>query len=121
MKILKRIVVAIFVLVSTIVVIFTIGVLWPQATLQPVRTERPVAIVNVNVIDVVSGTVVPNHTVLIEKGLIRAVSSGAGVPAGARQIDGRGKYLLPAFWDMHTHVFAVSPLDVPPRFVPADM
>ena len=58
----------------------------------------------------------PNRTVVLEKGRIRSVGiDGTGsVPAGALVIDGRGKYLLPALWDMHTHVFAVSPLlDLP--------
>jgi imidazolonepropionase-like amidohydrolase len=29
-----------------------------------------------------------------------------GRPAGAEVVDGRGKYLIPGLWDMHTHVVA---------------
>lgn len=36
------------------------------------------------------------------------------LPPEATIVDGRGRYLLPALWDMHTHVYAISPLlDLP--------
>ena len=93
--------------------LFAAGVLWPQPRLDAVRTRGPYAIAGVNVVDVRSGTVVPGRTVVIENGRIRTVGSGSP-PPGVRVVDGRGRYLLPAFWDMHAHVFAVSPLlDLP--------
>jgi imidazolonepropionase-like amidohydrolase len=116
MKYVKRILAGLLILIVVLVVMFTIGVLWPQKRVEAVRTRGPVAIVGVNVIEVETGTVVPRQTVLIENGRIRAAGMDGSIalPKGVRLIEGRNRYLLPAFWDMHTHVFAVSPmLDLP--------
>lgn len=109
MKFVKRTLLAVLVLVTLLVVVFAIGVLWPQKRLEPPQ-RAAFAIVNVNVVDVRSGTILPNRTVVVENGRIHLSER----PASRRQIDGRGLYLMPALWDMHTHVFAVSPLlDLP--------
>jgi hypothetical protein len=65
-----------------------------------------IAITNVRVVDVRTGDVQPNRTVLILGGRIDAVGRAAEtrVPPGARVVDGSGKYLIPGLWDMHTHV-----------------
>lgn len=65
----------------------------------------PVAITHVTVIDVITGRRSPDRTVLVERNRITSVAPGTTVrlPAGARSIDGRGKYLIPGLWDMHVH------------------
>lgn len=65
----------------------------------------PTAIEQVNVIDVVSGTVLANRTVLVDRGVITAIghSGQVPVPRNAVRIDGAGKYLIPGLWDMHIH------------------
>ena len=112
MKYAKR---ALWTLLGTIVVgaaLFAAGVLWPLDELEAVRTGAPFAIAGVTVVDVRSGTLLPARTVVVDDGRIRSI--GTAHPDGIRVIDGRGKYLLPGLWDMHTHVFAVSPLlDLP--------
>jgi imidazolonepropionase-like amidohydrolase len=49
----------------------------------------------------------PRHdqTVVIEGNRIVAVGPATSVatPRGARVVDGRGKFLVPGFWDMHVH------------------
>jgi imidazolonepropionase-like amidohydrolase len=46
----------------------------------------------------------PDHTVVIEEGRIRALGPSATVDvAGARVVDGAGQYLLPGLADMHVH------------------
>lgn len=91
------------------IVVFAIGVLWPERTAAPVVTTTPVVIRNVTVVDVQRGLLRPAQTVAIERG--RIVDR---VPAGALEIDGRGKFLMPALWDMHAHLYKVSPLlDLP--------
>ena len=54
---------------------------------------------------VASGTVRADQTVVAEGGRITACDAAARVrtPAGARVIDGRGRYLIPGLWDMHVH------------------
>jgi imidazolonepropionase-like amidohydrolase len=72
----------------------------------------PVAVVGVTVIDTRTGTRRPDVTVVTDGP--RVVAAGprrtVAVPRGATVIDGRGRYLLPGLWDMHTHLatFPVS-------------
>jgi hypothetical protein len=60
---------------------------------------------NVNVIDIDSGAIAAGRSVLVSDGYIKEIGAQESVraPAGARVIDGSGRYLLPALWDMHTH------------------
>jgi hypothetical protein len=112
MKFLKRALMVCLGLLITIAALFFGGVLWPEPRLDPVRTNGPIAFVNVRVIDVRAGVATDPQTVVVENGRIR--SFGDDIPGGVRVIEGRGRYLLPAFWDMHTHVYAISPLlDLP--------
>jgi len=48
----------------------------------------------------------PEQTVIARGDSIIAVgpTRGTTVPAGARVIDARGKYLIPGLWDMHVHL-----------------
>ncbi len=65
----------------------------------------PLAITGVTVVDVVEGRLVLNQTVVVHGTRITAVGgvSKVRVPAGARVVEGRGKYLIPGLWDMHVH------------------
>ena len=96
--------------------LFVTGVLWPTEQLRPVRTTGPIALLHVAVVDAQAARAVPGQTVLIKRGRIVAVGEDGAVPIppAAKVVDGSGRYLLPALWDMHTHVYAVSPLlDLP--------
>lgn len=96
--------------------VFTLGVLWPTKALEPVRTTSPLAIVNVTVVEIQANRLVKEQTVIVDDGDIVAVGDTAlvDVPKGAQVVDGANHYLLPALWDMHTHIYAVSPLlDLP--------
>ena len=42
-------------------------------------------------------------TVVTKAGQIAAVGRGIAVPPGAVRVDGRGKFLVPGLWDMHSH------------------
>jgi imidazolonepropionase-like amidohydrolase len=66
-----------------------------------------VAITNVTIIDTTGGPAKPNTTVVIRGDRIAEIGETAGtkVPAGARVVDGTGKYLIPGLWDMHIHTF----------------
>jgi imidazolonepropionase-like amidohydrolase len=51
------------------------------------------------------GRVEPNRDVLIANGTIVKIAAGGTIrAAGARPVDGRGKWLMPGLIDMHTHV-----------------
>ncbi len=64
-----------------------------------------VAIRNVTVVDVVSGTLRPHTTVIVVGSRIAEVGPAAvtAVPGGARVIEGAGRFLIPGLWDMHSH------------------
>src|SRR6188474_1677589 len=62
------------------------------------------AIVRVNVIDVVDGRIVPNSTVTIRGKTIASVAQNSTPPAGAQIVDGQGKFVIPGLWDMHAHM-----------------
>jgi imidazolonepropionase-like amidohydrolase len=66
------------------------------------------AITDVNVIPMTADTVMRGHTVVIRDGRVVSVgpAADAQIPAGARRIEGRGRYLIPGLADMHTHLFA---------------
>lgn len=65
------------------------------------------AIVDVAVIPMTRDTILPNRTVLVRGGRIERIGRAeeVAVPASARRIDGTGRYLLPAFADMHVHLW----------------
>lgn len=66
--------------------------------------SKPLLIRNVRVFDPPSGEVVDARSVLIDKGRIVAVTAAdAPLPAGADELDGGGRVLMPGLWDMHTH------------------
>jgi imidazolonepropionase-like amidohydrolase len=66
------------------------------------RAQNSVAITNVTVIDVVTGRLQNDATVVTEGDRIAAIGTVA-IPRGATRIDGKGKFLIPGLWDMHAH------------------
>ena len=61
-------------------------------------------------IDVASGVIQPDNTVLVTGNRITYAgpARSATIPAGTTVIDGRGKFLIPGLWDMHVHGFVHS-------------
>jgi imidazolonepropionase-like amidohydrolase len=63
------------------------------------------AITHVTLIDVAGGPSRADMTVLVADRHVRAIgaSETVHVPRSATVVDGRGRYLIPGLWDMHTH------------------
>lgn len=81
------------------------------ATFSPSQREfqsagTVIAIRNVTVIPGTGAAPINDAAVLIRGEYIAAIgpSSGMVVPTGARVIDGRGKFLVPGFIEMHAHL-----------------
>ncbi len=77
----------------------------PEAASPP--SSQVIAFVGASVVTLADGGgPVPDQTVLVEDGrILRVGARGAvEVPAGARVIEGRGKYLMPGLADMHVHL-----------------
>lgn len=70
---------------------------------QTDRGPEPLALIHANVLDVRSGRVAEDRTVLLREGKIESVSAGAPA-AGLRIIDLTGRTLLPGLVDAHTHI-----------------
>lgn len=76
-------------------------------------TTLTLAVTGGTLIDVRSGRRIPDAVVVIQSGRINAAGSrqSVQVPAGAKVIDARGRWLIPGLTDMHVHVG--SRLDMP--------
>jgi imidazolonepropionase-like amidohydrolase len=77
------------------------------ASTQASRTKSgAVAFVDATVIPMDRERVLPDQTVVVVDGRITAVgpASRVKVPRGAKRIDARGRFLIPALADMHVHV-----------------
>jgi imidazolonepropionase-like amidohydrolase len=113
---LKWTAVAVAIAIGSLIGAFAVGVLWPSPSLVPERSSQPLALVDVTMVDLQQSRLLPRRTVVIEAGRIALIGESGSVPLppAAQLIDGTGRYLLPALWNMHTHVLALSPLlDLP--------
>ena len=62
--------------------------------------QQPVGTLAFRNVDVFDGSrMIRRTTVLVRDGMIRAVGSDVVIPTSAQVIDGRGKTLLPGFFD----------------------
>jgi imidazolonepropionase-like amidohydrolase len=71
------------------------------------KDARPLVIEHVHVLPMTAGgATLDDATVVISQGRISSITPSAGTSKsrGARRIDGRGKWLLPGFSDMHVHI-----------------
>lgn len=103
-------------LLSAVLLAALVALVWP-ATLAPAPdAQRGYVIEGVRVIDVVAGTVGQPVDVVIRDGVITAIGERA-TSSGFVRVDGRGRFLTPGFWDMHTHSFQLSPQMHLPLFV----
>lgn len=113
-----RLILLLFLAVTTIAAraIWEPGVIrtWRQALQATARTmetptgqgPRLLAIRNVTVIPGNGAPPVENATVIIRDDRIAAIGPAAEtvIPAGARSIEGAGKFLVPGFIEMHAHI-----------------
>lgn len=81
--------------------------------------QRPIVFTHVTVIDGADSVPRPDQTVIVRGNRIAVVgpASATRPPAGARIVDGRRKYLVPGFWDMHVHTDVPAARLVLPLYV----
>ena len=63
-----------------------------------------IALVGARIITAAGDTIVENGTVVVEGNRIAAVGRNVTIPSGAKQIDARGKTIMPGIIDAHAHV-----------------
>jgi imidazolonepropionase-like amidohydrolase len=73
--------------------------------LSPFASAAPIAFVDVTIVSVDDGKLLPGQTVLIRDDRVVAIGPPAttAVPADAQRIEGQGRYLSPGLADMHVH------------------
>lgn len=71
-----------------------------------VARAQDITLVHANVVDVATGQVRADQTVVVTgKRIVRVGPSVGPIPRHGRVVDATGQYLLPGLWDMHTHVY----------------
>jgi len=65
--------------------------------------DQPIAITGANVVDG-TGSAARKVQVLVRNGRIAAAGADIQIPANAKIVDGKGKTLVPGFFDVHTHL-----------------
>ena len=73
---------------------------------QKPSSDAPLVLNNVTVVDVRTGTLQPDHTVIIEGNHIAFAgpNKSAKFSRHARLISGRNLFVIPGLWDMHVHL-----------------
>lgn len=87
----------------SILVLFCFALSTLQTTLA---ASSEIVLIHISIIDVRSGVIQPDMTVVVVGDRIAAVRPSdkkSLPPKGSKVIDGRGRFLLPGLWDMHVH------------------
>jgi imidazolonepropionase-like amidohydrolase len=78
----------------------------PRLPAQKPSSEAPFVLNNVTIVDVRTGELLPDQTLIVEGKRITFVGSSksAKFPHSAQVVNGRNLFLLPGLWDMHVHL-----------------
>lgn len=85
----------------------------PLPVISPSSVGSATYITHVTVIDTENGKNIQDRTVVISGDRISEVRETKGMKplAGAKVVDGSGKYVIPGLWDMHVHAVFAERLD----------
>lgn len=86
-------------------------------TQGPESTPASLALTGLAIIDVETGAITRDQTILIDGGVIRSVTSAAdatrGIDKSTLVVDLPGRYAIPGLWDMHVHFRTLPTADEP--------
>lgn len=107
----KRIFLGLGALILIAALTLTLIISVPLARAPDVGLFGDVIIRDVAIVDVQHGRIIPNRDVTVRDGRVHSIETASDkAPAAALHVvDGRGKFLAPGLWDMHTHSFKTSP------------
>ncbi|HET6202419.1 MAG TPA: amidohydrolase family protein [Planctomycetota bacterium] len=90
-----------------------------RGSAAPSSDGRPLALVGASVFDGTGKPPIPDATILVEGGRVRAVGrrTEVKVPEGAEVVDLAGKFVIPGLIDGHVHFFQSSGLYARPDFL----
>jgi len=97
--------------IAAVAVAFALLIPSKAARAQTTSATGGLVIRNVTVVDTNTGKRSPNMSVVVEGGKITKVASSRSIKAESSMqvVDGHGKYIVPGFWNMHSH--ALNPGD----------
>jgi imidazolonepropionase-like amidohydrolase len=90
---------------STLLVAYLVAAATVLARQAP--PSRPIAIIHAQLLDVRTGSIQPDATIVVRDRIIASVGSGAP-PSGAEIVDARGRVVLPGLIDAHAHISDVA-------------
>ena len=90
---------------SSVVALLSIATLGAQRPLVP--PQDPLALTNASVVNVRTGAVMRDATVLLRGGTIESIGAGAA-PSGVRVVDLRGRFVVPGLIDAHVHIGGIA-------------
>ena len=84
---------------------------WPMPDLLTPSDQKEILLESIHIVDVETGQIIPNQNVFIDNHKIKSIERYKTDTKHQEllTIEGRGKYLMPGLWDMHTHSSPYSP------------
>jgi hypothetical protein len=115
----KKIFAVIAAIIGGSILLFALLVVLP---VRPIQLDYPkgehLLIKNIAVVDVKNDTILPGRNVWIVGNKIHSIDvEEIVIPNEIRILDGSGKFLMPALWDMHVHLMQLSPAIGYPQFI----
>jgi hypothetical protein len=100
-----------FLSIALIFIVIVTAILWPMPTIETPKLHTEILILSIDVIDVKTGEVRKNRDVLIEGNILKSIDTTGNIKMSKKAfvIEGKGKYMIPGLWDMHTHSNHHSP------------
>ena len=91
--------------------LLVVGLALPLPEPPLVGVRGSFALTEVSVVDVKSGELASDVTILVDGGVVVALMPAAEYRPNQKYITvpGEGRYVIPSLWDMHTHSLKVSP------------
>lgn len=76
------------------------------AVLARAEDSGIVALEHVTIVDLQAGKLHPDQTVVWQRSriMVTGPSQSVTIPAQARRVDGKDRFVMPGLWDMHVHV-----------------
>jgi len=89
-----------------LVLAFTLTLAVVSRTARAQDGKAPLALQHTTVLDLRTGALRADQTVVVMDGRIAAVGASGDVkaPDGAKLVDGAGWFVMPGLWDMHVHL-----------------
>jgi len=107
----KKILKGIFLFIGLFLIVIIIAILFPLPSIEVPKRHSSILIKSIDIIDVETGSILNDRDVLIKGETIVSINTTriTKAPKSTFMINGKGKYLIPGLWDMHTHSNQHSP------------